>query len=373
MTQASFKIERHPDLPPPITSVGVLGWLRANLFDSWHNSLLTALTFLFILWTLPGLIDWAFISAVWVGSNRDVCIANPDGACWAFVASRFGQFLYGFYPDAERWRVNLGFITLIVAATPLFFDRTPGKKWFVLFLLLFYPVISYALFYGGLFGLKVVETSLWGGLMVTLVISLVGIVASLPLGIILALGRRSSMPIVRAVCIVFIEFWRGVPLITVLFMASNMLPLFIPEGISLDKLLRALIGVMLFSSAYMAEVVRGGLQGLGKGQYEAADALGLTYPQKMRLIILPQALKMVIPGIVNTFIGLFKDTTLVSIIGLYDLLGIVQAGINDANWLAKSVPNTGYVFAGFGFWIFCFGMSRYSQALERKLHTGHKR
>ena len=221
--------------------------------------------------------------------------------------------------------------------------------------------------------LPFVETSRWGGLMLTLVIAITGIVASLPLGIVLALGRRSQMPIIRSICIIFIEFWRGVPLITVLFMASVMFPLFLPEGVTFNQLLRALIGVALFSSAYMAEVVRGGLQAIPKGQYEAADALGLGFSSATRLVILPQALKIVIPGIVNTFIGLFKDTTLVSIIGLFDLLGMVQAGLTDSNWLAPNVPYTGYVFAAFGFWIFCYGMSRYSQMMERKLDTGHKR
>ncbi len=214
-----------------------------------------------------------------------------------------------------------------------------------------------------------IETPLWGGLFLTLVIAITGIVASLPLGIVLALGRRSTMPIIRAVCVGFIEFWRGVPLITVLFMSSVMFPLFMPEGMTFDKLLRALIGVMIFSAAYMAEVVRGGLQAIPKGQYEAAQALGLSYPKMMGFIVLPQALKLVIPGIVNTFIGLFKDTTLVLIIGLFDFLGMAQLAATNPNWLGFAIE--GYVFTGFGFWLFCFTMSRYSQYLERKLHTGH--
>jgi general L-amino acid transport system permease protein len=225
------------------------------------------------------------------------------------------------------------------------------------------------LFYGGLFGLSVVETHQWGGLMLTLVLALVGMVLSLPLGILLALGRRSQMPVVRAACVTYIELWRGVPLITVLFMASVMLPLFLPEGATLDKLLRAMIGIVLFQASYMAEVVRGGLQAIPKGQYEAAEALGLGYWQGIGLIILPQALKLVIPGIVNTFIALFKDTTLVLIIGLFDLLGIVQQAFADPNWLGYSVE--GYLFAGLIYWAFCFSISRYSQALERELHRGH--
>jgi general L-amino acid transport system permease protein len=238
-------------------------------------------------------------------------------------------------------------------------------------LLVIFPNVAFYLFHGGGFGLPVVETSRWGGLFLTLVVAGVGIVASLPLGILFALGRRSEMPIVRAVCITFIEVMRGVPLITILFMASVMLPLFLPEGVNFDKLLRALVGVALFSAAYMAEVVRGGLQAIPKGQYEAANALGLSFWKTMGLIILPQALKIVIPGIVNTLIGLFKDTTLVLILGLFDLLGIVQAALTDASWIGFATE--GYVFAALGFWIFCFGMSRYSMHVERKLHTGHKR
>lgn len=223
------------------------------------------------------------------------------------------------------------------------------------------------------FGLSSVETPLWGGLLVTLVVAVVGIVASLPLGVLLALGRRSDMPIVKTVCITFIEFWRGVPLITVLFMSSVMFPLFLPDGVTFDKLLRALVGVALFSSAYMAEVVRGGLQAIPKGQFEGADALGLNYSQTMGLIVLPQALKHVIPGIVNSFIALFKDTTLVLIIGLFDLLGIIQLSFTDPNWASPVQSHTGYLFAALIFFIFCFGMSQYSYFMERKLHTGHKR
>ncbi len=223
------------------------------------------------------------------------------------------------------------------------------------------------------FGLVPVETAQWGGFLVTLVIAITGIVASLPLGIALALGRRSKMPVVRLVSIIFIEFWRGVPLITVLFMSSVVLPLFLPEGVNFDKLLRALIGVALFSAAYMAEVVRGGLQAIPKGQYEGADALGLTFWQSTGLIIMPQALKLVIPGIVNTFIGLFKDTTLVLIIGLFDLLGQVQTSFTDPTWSTPTTSHTGYLFAAIVFWVFCFSMSRYSIFMENRLHTGHKR
>ena len=222
-------------------------------------------------------------------------------------------------------------------------------------------------------GLPVVETQQWGGLLVTMVVAVTGIVASLPIGIVLALGRRSRMPAIRLICITFIEMVRGVPLITVLFMASVMLPLFLPEGTNFDKLLRALVGVALFSAAYMAEVVRGGLQAIAKGQYEAARALGLNYWKMMVLVVLPQALKIVIPGIVNTFIGLFKDTTLVSIVGLFDLLGIVQAGFADQKWVSPVTAPTGYFGAALIFFIFCFAMSRYSMYMERRLATGYRR
>ncbi|WP_114390271.1 amino acid ABC transporter permease [Notoacmeibacter marinus] len=223
------------------------------------------------------------------------------------------------------------------------------------------------------YGLRPVSTNLWGGLMLTLIVAVTGIAASLPLGVLLALGRQSDMPAIRTVCVIFIEFWRGVPLITVLFMAAFMLPLLMPSGVTFNQLLRALVGVALFSAAYMAEVIRGGLQAIPRGQYEGAQSLGLSYWQSMRMIILPQALKLVIPGIVNTFIGLFKDTSLVYIIGLADLLGTVRRGFSDPNWITPSTAATGLVFAGFVFWLFCFGMSRYSLFVERRLDTGHKR
>ncbi len=232
--------------------------------------------------------------------------------------------------------------------------------------------VAFFLLVGGYFGLRFIETSLWGGLLVTLVISYVGIVCSLPLGIILALGRRSKMPAVKMLSVMFIEGVRGVPLVVVLFMASFLLPLFVPPGYTFDKLLRALVGVSLFAAAYMAEVVRGGLQAIPKGQYEGADSLGLGYWQKMGLIVMPQALKLVIPGIVNTFIGMFKDTSLVLIISMFDLLGIVKQSLSDANWATPQTAKTGLIFAALIFWIFCFGMSRYSQFMERRLDRSHR-
>lgn len=358
-----------PDLPPPSNSVGVVGWLRQNLFSSAINSLLTLFSIYVIYLLFVPAVSWALLDADWVGENRDACTSG--GACWVFASVRFNQFMYGFYPESEYWRINLAFGLLAVLLVLLNVNRVPKKSWIALFSLTVYPVICFYLFAGGIFGLLPVETSQWGGLSLTLLLSVVGIVASLPIGIVLALGRRSEMPIVKALSVIFIEFWRGIPLITVLFMSSVMLPLFLPEGTFFDKLLRAMIGIVLFESAYMAEVVRGGLAAVPAGQYEAAKALGLNYWRTMGLIVLPQALKMVIPGIVNTFIALFKDTTLVLIIGLFDLLAMVEAGFKDAHWLGYAME--GYAFAAMVYWIFCFSMSRYSQHLERKLHTGHAR
>ena len=356
-----------PDLPPPASTVGIVGWLRTNLFSTPFYTLLTLVTAYILVTTLGPAIQWAFIDADWVGDSREAC--DSGGACWVFIGSRMDQFLYGFYPDGEQWRVNALYVMLALLIAALVYEPTPKKGWIAAFTLLIFPIIAFVLLVGGSFGLEQVETHKWGGLMLTLVLACVGIVASLPFGILLALGRRSKMPVVKSFCTVFIEVWRGVPLITVLFMASVMLPLFVSAEIDFDKLLRALIGITLFQSAYMAEVIRGGLQAIAKGQYEAADALGLSYWKKMGLIILPQALKIMIPGIVNTFIALFKDTSLVLIIGLFDLLAIVQAALADPKWLGYSIE--GYVFVAFSFWVFCFGMSRYSQHLERKLHTGH--
>jgi general L-amino acid transport system permease protein len=359
--------------PPPRSAVGSIAWIRTNLFASRGDAILTVIGLILIFLIVPPIVEWAFLDAVWTGADREACVSPEAGACWAFIKAKFAQFIYGRYPISERWRVDIVFLLLAAGLIPMALPSMPRKGLNALYLFAVFPVIAFILLVGGAFGLRPVETSLWGGLMVTLVVSYVGMVASLPLGILLALGRRSRMPIVRTLCIAFIEIVRGVPLITVLFMASVMLPLFLPPGVNFDKLLRALIGVALFSSAYMAEVVRGGLQAIPKGQYEAAQALGLGYWKMMRLIVLPQALKIVIPGIVNTFIGLFKDTSLVYIIGIFDLLGIVRLNFADTNWASWQTPATGLVFAAMIFWIFCFGMSRYSQFMERRLNTGHKR
>ncbi|WP_048647682.1 amino acid ABC transporter permease [Nitratireductor soli] len=367
---------------PPVAEHGLVPWLRKNMFANVVDTIFSLLGIALVFMIVPPLVQWAFINAQWTGSDRTACATlaqgglQPDGwsgACWAFVDAKFQQFMFGRYPSAERWRVYLTGFLFVALLVPMLVPRVPRKGLNALLLFVIFPVVGFFLLSGGAFGLKPVATPLWGGLMVTLVLAYVGISVSLPLGILLALGRRSHMPVVKLVCVVFIETMRGVPLITILFMASVMLPLFLPPGTSFDKLLRALIGVALFASAYMAEVIRGGLQAIPKGQYEGADALGLSYWKKTNLIVLPQAIKLVIPGIVNTFIGLFKDTSLVYIIGMFDLLGAVRQNFSDANWASPQTPITGLVFAGFVFWLFCFGMSRYSIFMERRLDTGHKR
>jgi general L-amino acid transport system permease protein len=492
---AYVRTEEAPKLAAPANLVGWRGWVLANLFPNWKNGLLTIIAGLFLYWVLSNVLGWALFRAVWTGENRDACAVEGVGACWPFVQAKFLQWIYGFYPIDQRWRVNICFLVGGAALVPMLMPSAPHKIWNALFLLVVFPLMVFILLTGGHFalplstfagvaallaiaaallplsvygieegiqkarinlvlagvgivvwiasflvnfgtvptpigvlsvgksvatllffasgglaivqlmadrnlgalsvlrgwlivalalflamlllkidfGLEPVETSQWGGLLVTLVVAITGIVFSLPLGILLALGRRSNMPIVKYFSISFIEIWRGVPLITVLFMASVMLPLFLPPGVNFDKLTRALIATAIFASAYMAEVVRGGLQAIPRGQFEAAQALGLSYWNMMSLIVLPQALKIVIPGIVNSFISLFKDTTLVAVIGLFDLLGIVVAGFADSKWASPQTAPTGYFSAALIFWVFCFGMSRYSQFIERRLNTGHKR
>ncbi|GBC60480.1 amino acid ABC transporter permease [Desulfonema ishimotonii] len=460
-----------PDLPPPSLETGVWGWLKKNLFSSVPNTVLTLLGIFFIVATVPPFVRWAFLNATWLGETREACTCMAEdapGACWVFIKVRLGMFMYGFYPEAERWRVNLTLLFFALGMLPILlhdrlargkaetglavlsaiivfmlfggiagsvaalfflgpfglsrtdfsglFAAADGRRirragpllsgvlvcvaavrfaesgagsiaasvtlllmfgtlirkasvrtWQWIFLFCIYPFIAYHLLMGDAFGLPFVDTHMWGGMFLTLVIAGIGIATSLPIGILLALGRRSEMTAVRTLCVCFIELIRGVPLISVLFMASVMLPLFLPEGTQFNKLLRALIGVALFYAAYMAEVIRGGLQAMPKGQYEAAEALGLGYWRMMGLVILPQTLRLVIPGIVNTFLGLFKDTTLVAVIGLMDMLGIVKTALADTEWLG--FPKEAYVFAAAVYWIFCFGMSRYSMYLEGRFQV----
>ncbi len=367
--QRQYEPGKHPSLPPPITETGVIGWLRNNLFSSTSNIVLTFVSLYLLYLILPGMVNWLFIDAVFTDANhRNECFAKGDGACWTVVIARFEQFIYGFYPAESRWRVNLAFILMILALVPVLYDKTPYRSKLVIFSLI-YPVIAFFLLWGG-FGLEPVESAKIGGFTLTVIIGMTGIVVSLPIGIVLALGRRSSMPVVRILCVWYIEFIRGVPLITLLFVASTLLNYFMPPGTYFDLLLRVIIMVILFSSAYIAEVVRGGLAAIPKGQTEACDSLGLKYFRSMQLVVLPQALKISIPGIVNSFIGLYKDTTLVVVVGLLDPLGISRATLADSKWQGLSTEL--YIFIAVGFFISCFAMSRYSLYLERKLETGHR-
>lgn len=488
--------------PAPIKTTGFTGFLRTRLFNSPTNILLTIVSALLLWFTVVPALKFMLVDAVWTGKDRNACLAenagHTVGACWPFVQAKFSQFIYGFYPEAERWRVNLTFIFAVILLLPLLIPRLPAKGPNAILFFLAFPVVAFFLLYGGglsgfgvsgtagflsgfndsigeggrkvvaasettavigpllwglgklivllstaiswvllpltwlrdqiqafgrpvwadfvatavivsglLFwlgggtrtgwrplitclavfagigiviavmgldrgGLPVVDTRLWGGLLVTLVVSVVGIVASMPVGIALALGRRASIPLIRIFSIAFIEFWRGVPLITVLFFATYMLPLFVPAGFTIDGLMRALIGIALFAGAYQAEVIRGGLQAIPRGQGEAASALGLSWAKTTALIVMPQALRHVIPGLVNSFIALFKDTSLVSIVALFDLLGQLRASFSDPVWSTPTTLFTGFAFTGIIYFVFCFGMSRYSLFVENRLNA-HRR
>ena len=359
---------------PPSSTTGAMAWARKNLFATPVDSILTVLGLLFLFWIVPPLFNFFIGHAVPPGGTVEQCRAEGAGACWAYISSEMEFFIYGFYDIPEQWRPNIVFALGVLLLVPLLMPKMPFKRTNAVLFLVVFPIVSYFLLAGGVFGLKPMPTEKWGGLLVTLIISVVGITLSFPLGIILALGRQSKLPVIKTLCVAFIELIRAVPLITILFMASIMLPLFMPQGTTVDKLLRALVGVTLFTSAYMAEVVRGGLQAIPRGQYEAGASLGLGYWKRMYFIILPQALKHVIPGIVNNFISLFKDTSLVYIVGMKDLLEAVKTKNDTAlEWQSANTATTGYLFAAMVFWVFCFGMSRYSMYMERRLNTGYKR
>ena len=362
-------------LAPPAARAGMLGWLRANLFSSPFNIALTLACVLLMAWAVPSLLRFFFFDAVWSGADRQVCLASAaqphPGACWAFVRVWLAYFVYGFYPAGQRWRVDLFFAALALGVIWLLRLSAPRRDIGALYFFFVLPAFSFVLLHGAPYlGLSVVPTALWGGVLVTIVVAAIGMVSSLPVGILLALARRSDKPVVRLFAVAFIELVRGVPVITVLFMASVMLPLFVPEQLTPDKLLRALIGVALFASAYMAEVVRGGLAAVPRGQYEAARALGLTYWRMMALVILPQALRATLPNIVNTFIGLFKDTTLVFVVGIFDFLRAIEAARADPKWAAPNTAVTGYAFAALFYFVCCYGMSRYAQGVEMRLARG---
>jgi len=368
------RTEAAPEKPPPVAVGGVIGWVRRNLFRDVWTSILTLVAAAIAIWFGIDLIRYMVIDAVWSAPDGAACRAPGVGACWAYVARKLPYFVYGSYPIEERWRVDITLLIGAVLIAWLLWPASPRKGLGAILFFVVYPVLAFVLLYGTpVLGLTQVPTHLWGGIFVSLLVALVGMVFSLPGGVLLALGRRSRLPAVRLFSIGFIEFVRGVPLITVLFMANTMLPLFVPEQFSPDRLVRPLIGVALFASAYMAEVVRGGLNAIPRGQFEAAQALGLRYPQMMRLIVLPQALTIVIPGIVNTFIGLFKDTTLVAIVGIFDFLRTVDTARLDPEWAGPTISTTGYLFAAMFYFVFCFGMSRYSLAMERRLAAGRNR
>jgi len=500
--QSFVRQELVPERAAPVKTTGFVGFLRTRLFNSPTNILLTILSALLLWFTVIPTLRFLLIDAVWSGTDRNACLAENAGhvvgACWPYVHAKFTQFIYGFYPEAERWRANLTFILAALLLLPLLIPRLPAKGLNAGLFFLAFPIVGFFLLHGGglsgfgvswtagllsgfvdsigeggrklisaggatavigpllvllgklvttlgdgigyvilpltwlrdqiqassrpvwadfaatalivsvlLFflsggirsgwralivslsifagigvviavmgldrgGLPIVDTRLWGGLLVTLVVSVTGIVTSMPVGIALALGRRSTIPLIRIFSIAFIEFWRGVPLITVLFFATYMLPLFLPVGFTVDGLVRALIGIALFAGAYTAEVVRGGLQAIPRGQGEAASALGLSWGKTTGLIVMPQALRHVIPGLVNSFIALFKDTSLVSIVAIFDLLGSVRASFSDPVWSTPTTLFTGFAFAGMIYFVFCFGMSRYSLFVEHRLNA-HRR
>jgi general L-amino acid transport system permease protein len=361
----------------PVLSVGLLGWLRANLFSSWLNTAVTlALAYFLVSWAL-GLLSWGVINAVWdvpgTGAQIDTSACRAvrgEGACWALIGEKYRFILFGTYPFNEQWRpalVVVIFLALyVVSAMRRFWNRGLGLVWIAAL-----TAIG-VLMWGGVFGLAFVEQERWGGLPITLILSTFGIAFAFPLSILVALGRRqTSMPAVKALCVVYIELIRGVPLISLLFMASVMFPLFLPEGMNIDKLLRAQVAIILFAAAYLAEVIRGGLQALPRGQYEAAEALGLSYWQKTGFIILPQALRLVIPPLVNTFIGMFKDTSLVLIIGIFDLLNTAKTSIIEPAWQGFGIE--AYLFVSAIYFVFCFAMSKYSQDLETEFNRHRRR
>lgn len=360
----------------PVQTTGVWGFLRTRLLNSPTNILLTVACILLLWFMIVPTVKFLLVDAVWQGSDRNAClpesVGRPVGACWPFIQAKFSQFIYGFYPERERWRVDLTFAIGILLLVPLLIPRVPAKAINASLFFLAFPCLAVFLLHGGFGGLDVVPTRLWGGMLVTLVVAITGIVASMPIGIALALGRRSSIPLIRYGSIAFIEFWRGVPLITVLFFATYMLPLFLPGNFTVDALVRVLIGVALFAGAYNAEVIRGGLNAIPRGQAEAASALGLSWWKTTRLVVLPQALRHVIPGLVNSFIALLKDTSLVSIVALFDLLGQLRAAFADPAWSSPSTLFTGFAFTGIIYFVLCFGMSRYSLFVEHRLNA-HRR
>jgi general L-amino acid transport system permease protein len=348
---------------PPLASVGFAGWIRENLFSSPLNTALT-LIILAVLWfSILPFIKWALIDACW---SPDANCRESSGACWSVITSNYKVMLFGFYPQTILWRpitaIVLLVVLLVISRNRNFWKPWLGYGWLIGL------IIMGTLLKGGIFGLEPVDIQQWGGLILTLLLSVFGLTAAYPLGVILALGRQSKMPVIKTFCIFYIELIRGVPLISLLFMSSVVFPLLLPEGVTINAILRAQVAIIMFTAAYIAEVVRGGLQGMDKGQFEAADSIGLNYSQTMRLIILPQALKIVIPPSVSILISAFKDTSLVVIIGLYDLLKTTQSTLSEPRWMGFSAE--AYIFIALIYFICCFFMSNYSRKLEKELDTG---
>ncbi len=341
-----------------------LDWLRRNLFSSIANTLLTLLVLVLLWLVVPPFLDWMIFDATVSGSSKAACTGS--GACWTFIKLRLHTFIWGHYPSEELWRVAASLVLLVLFGVPVMRERGRHRGVFVILLLTLFPLLAGILLVGDVPGLPYVDTSLWGGLMLDVIISFVTVAGALPLGILLALGRRSELPVMKYLSIGFIELWRGVPLLTVLFMSAVMVPLFLPGGVSVDRLIRAMVAFTLFNAAYMAETVRGGLQGVTLGQEEAAYSVGLRWWQVQMFVTLPQALRIVVPGIVNNIVDLFKDTSLVTIIGLVDLLGAVNQSLKDPAWLGFA--KEGYVFTAALFFVCCFAMSSYGRRFERRLN-----
>jgi general L-amino acid transport system permease protein len=348
------------------SGIQILDNFNKSVNSTTFNAVLTLLIIFIILKYTPPLLNWLILDADFIGSAKEDC--TSDGACWVFVKVWFKRFMYGMYPNPEQWRINIAFLILFVLIGAAFFISPKYKKYIILFMLFIYPIIGIKLISGGIFGLKWIETGAWGGLSLTLIVSAFALILCFPIGMFLALGRRSELPVIKYSSIGFIEIWRGVPLITVLFMSAVMFPMFLPDGTYMDKLMRVIIAITLFEAAYMAEVIRGGLQALPRGQYDAAKSLGMGYWRMHLFVILPQALKLVIPGIANTFLALVKDTPLIFVVGLLELAGMIGLAKTNPKWLGMAIE--GYVFAGLVFWVICYSMSRYSQRLEKKLGTG---
>lgn len=360
-------VEKTPaeEIRPPVTSVGVIGWVKKNLFNGWFNSFLTLVTLYFFYKVIPPLLEWMFIDSVWTTTGKGC--RKAAGACWSIITENLRFIIFGFYPYDQQWRpliaMFLLFGLLFYSRDRRHWNRPLGYAW-VLGLFAMGLLMK-----GGGFGLSPVESTKWGGLPLTLLLSFFGLTAAYPLGVILALGRQSRMPVIKTLCVLYIELIRGVPLISLLFMGSIIFPLFLPEGITINKILRAQVAIILFTAAYIAEVVRGGLQGMSRGQYEAAESLGLNYYLTMRLVILPQALKIVIPPTVGILISAFKDTSLVAIIALFDLLRTTQSVLSNPEWMGFS-PEA-YLFIALLYFLGCFSMANYGRKLERELSTGH--